>query len=145
MKKINKKSIVLACIAGACILTVGIIAVFILQKDSLMIDTHVYNWVASWQSQTMTQIAKAITMLGSASVLIAIAVLALLGKDRKLGILISLNLIVITVLNSILKWVIQRPRPDEDFRLIMEKGFSFPSRTFYGEYGVLWITYLCGL
>lgn len=37
-----------------------------------------------------------------------------------------INLISITILNQILKYVVQRPRPTE-FRIIDESGYSFPS------------------
>ena len=37
-----------------------------------------------------------------------------------------INLLISTVLNIILKNVVQRPRPNE-FRLITETGYSFPS------------------
>ena len=39
---------------------------------------------------------------------------------------ISLNLILITLLNILLKNIVQRPRPI-DYRLIEEVGYSFPS------------------
>ena len=50
----------------------------------------------------------------------------LLIKNKKIGLSIILNLIVITGLNQILKYILQRPRPTE-YRLIEETGFSFPS------------------
>lgn len=125
-KKKQKHGWLLA-IAGCCMVLVCIITIVILQKDTLTIDTAVYNWLMTWESDTMTYIAKAFTMLGSAAVLITIAALALLGKDRKLGMLISLNLIFITLANQLLKHIIQRPRPNEDFHLVEGHGFSFPS------------------
>jgi len=140
--KTNARNIWLWVIAGCCLALVGIIALLIMQHGILTVDTTVYSWIARWQSNSMTQIAKAITMLGSAAVLIAIAALALLRKNRKLGIVISLNLIIITIANCILKLIIQRQRPDEALRLVQEHGFSFPSRTLHGKHGFLWITHM---
>ena len=142
MKKISKKKIGLYGLAVFCIVIVGIIVTMVLTQEKLAIDTQVYNWISTWQSTTMTNLVKNITRLGSTTVLMTIAAISLLGKDRKLGIVISLNLFVITMLNKLLKGIIQRPRPDERLRLIEEHGFSFPSRTFNGKYGILWTFYL---
>ena len=43
-----------------------------------------------------------------------------------IGILIGTNLVIITILNQIFKFILQRPRPTE-FRIIDETGYSFPS------------------
>ena len=47
-------------------------------------------------------------------------------KNKKIGLSIFSNLIIITVLNQLLKRILQRPRPTE-FRIIEETGYSFPS------------------
>ena len=51
---------------------------------------------------------------------------------------ILINLVIITCINQLLKHVFIRQRPSI-LTLIEEKGYSFPSRTFYGKYGFLWI------
>ena len=74
-----------------------------------------------------TPIAKFITNFGGAIFLIILTItLFILIKNKKIGLSIILNLIVITGLNQILKNILQRPRPTE-YRLIEETGFSFPS------------------
>ena len=74
-----------------------------------------------------TPIAKFITNFGGAIFLIILTItLFILIKNKKIGLSIILNLIVITGLNQILKYILQRPRPTE-YRLIEETGFSFPS------------------
>ena len=47
-------------------------------------------------------------------------------KNKKIGLSIFSNLVIITVLNQLLKRILQRPRPTE-FRIIEETGYSFPS------------------
>jgi len=121
------KTVCLLGIAGLCMLLVGCLAICIVQNGNIAMDATIYQWIAKWRSNSMTQIAKIVTMMGSAAVLITIAALALLGKDRKLGLFISANLIMIAITNFVLKWLIQRPRPDEALRLVQERGFSFPS------------------
>ena len=53
-------------------------------------------------------------------------VLFILIKNRKIGLSIFSNLVIITVLNQLLKNILQRPRPTE-YRIIEETGYSFPS------------------
>ena len=47
-------------------------------------------------------------------------------KNKKIGLSIFTNLVIITVLNQLLKRILQRPRPTE-YRIIQETGYSFPS------------------
>ena len=78
-------------------------------------------------TDNITPIAKGITQLGGAIFLIGLAIiLAIVIKNKKIGVLIWLNLGISTLLNQILKYVVQRPRPTE-FRIIDESGYSFPS------------------
>ena len=53
-------------------------------------------------------------------------ILFIVIKNKKIGLSIFLNLVIITVLNQLLKRILQRPRPTE-FRIIEETGYSFPS------------------
>ena len=75
----------------------------------------------------LTNVLKIITNLGSAVALITITILSLIIlKNKKIGLCITINLALSTILNLLLKNIIQRPRP-EGYRLIEETGFSFPS------------------
>jgi len=47
-------------------------------------------------------------------------------KNKKIGLSIFTNLVIITILNQSLKRILQRPRPTE-YRIIQETGYSFPS------------------
>ena len=76
---------------------------------------------------SLTPIFKIITWFGSATCLILLAVILFFTiKNKKVGLLISTNLIIITILNQALKIIVQRPRPTE-YRIINEAGYSFPS------------------
>ena len=78
-------------------------------------------------SDFVTPIAKFITNFGGAIFLITLTViLFILIKNKKIGLSIFSNLVIITVLNQLLKRILQRPRPTE-FRIIEETGYSFPS------------------
>ena len=52
--------------------------------------------------------------------------LFLLIKNKKIGLSIISNIVIITILNQLLKRILQRPRPTE-FRIVEETGYSFPS------------------
>lgn len=78
-------------------------------------------------SDFATPIAKFITNFGGAIFLITLTIiLVILIKNKKIGLSIFSNLVIITVLNQLLKRILQRPRPTE-FRIIEETGYSFPS------------------
>ena len=72
-------------------------------------------------------IAKFITNFGGAIFLIVLTIILLISiKNKKIGLSIFSNLAIITILNQLLKRVLQRPRPTE-YRIIEETGYSFPS------------------
>ena len=74
-----------------------------------------------------TPIAKFMTNFGGAIFVISLTtILFFVIKDKKIGISIITNLGIVTILNQIIKFIMQRPRPTE-FRLIEETGYSFPS------------------
>ena len=76
---------------------------------------------------SLTPIFKIITWFGSATCIILLALILFFTiKNKKVGLLISTNLIIITTLNQALKIIVQRPRPTE-YRIINEAGYSFPS------------------
>ena len=108
-----------------------IVFLFILENvfdnEIIIFDTNIYNTISLVKTNIITGIFKVITEFGDAMVLILIALVSLvLVKNKKIGTAISLNLASIGLLNYILKNIIQRPRP-EDFRLVEESGYSFPS------------------
>ena len=78
-------------------------------------------------SDFVTPIAKFITNFGGAVFLsIATIALLLLIKNKKIGLSIFSNIVIITILNQLLKRILRRPRPTE-FRIVEETGYSFPS------------------
>ena len=92
-------------------------------QEIMQIDILNYKIISS----NTTKIAIFVTNFGSATILIIISTMLLLAiKDKKIGLLIFLNLVIESLLNALLKNIIQRPRP-EGIKLIIEKGYSFPS------------------
>lgn len=100
----------------------------VFNKEIMKRDVIGYELVSKYLiSDFATPIAKVITELGGAMFLILITCfLFVLIKNKKIGISIIFNLSIITMLNVLLKRIVQRPRPEE-FRIINETGYSFPS------------------
>jgi len=115
------------------------IAEDMLEKEIYTMDIVTYDFILKYlRNNVLTVILKVITNFASAFFLIAMCIISFsVGKNKKYGICITLNLILVTAINLILKNIVQRPRPNE-LRIIDETGYSFPSRTFYGKYGFLW-------
>lgn len=127
LKKIIKKDYKWIILFLCVILFLAILE-DVFEYETLALDTSVYTIVVEkMRNPILTDILKIITNLGSAFVLITITILSLIIlKNKKIGLCITLNLALSTLLNVLLKNIIQRPRP-EGYRLIEETGFSFPS------------------
>ncbi len=112
------------------ICVIGFLVIFeqIGEQEIMKIDRIGYHLISKFLiSDFVTPIAKFITIMGSAIFLIAVTViLCIVIQNKKIGISIVTNLIIITELNLLLKNIVQRPRPTE-FRMIDESGYSFPS------------------
>ncbi len=87
-----------------------------------------YNLISTYLiNDSFTPIMKVITWFGSATCLVPLTlILLVLVKNKKIGFLVGTNLVTVTILNQLLKFILQRPRPTE-FRIINEIGYSFPS------------------
>ena len=111
-----------------CLIGFLALAEDVFHKEIMKGDIIGYKIISTFLiSDFTTPIAKFITNFGGAIFLIILTItLFILIKIKKIGLSIILNLIVITGLNQILKYILQRPRPTE-YRLIEETGFSFPS------------------
>lgn len=111
-----------------CVIILLAIIEDIFEKETIEMDTALYKIIVlNLRSEPLTAIMKVITALGGSYVLIGLTMLSFIViKNKKIGTLITSNLAVITLLNIILKNIIQRPRP-EGYRLITESGYSFPS------------------
>jgi undecaprenyl-diphosphatase len=120
----NKKIIVIAFFSIMFLLILR--DVFIYEVTSY--DNWAYDvFVDNLRSNNMTLFMMIITAFGNAFTLIGIILLFfLLSKNKKNGIYLSINIILIFLTNIIVKAIIQRPRPS-GYNLIVENNYSFPS------------------
>jgi undecaprenyl-diphosphatase len=122
--KINKNKKII-------IVTLSLLIFFIILRDVFIYEVTSYdNWaygvfVENLRSDNMTIFMKSITFCGSGLALFIIISLLLI-KNRKNGLTSLLNLSIIFILNSIIKIIVQRPRPS-GYNLIVESNYSFPS------------------
>lgn len=111
-----------------CLIGFLAIAEDVFNKEIMSGDIIGYKLVSTFLiSDFATPITKFITNFGGAIFLIALTiVLLVLIKNKKIGISIFSNLVIVTILNQLLKAILQRPRPTE-YRIVEETGYSFPS------------------
>lgn len=100
----------------------------VLRGEIIRIDTFFHAMlVKNLRSDFLTPIMKFFTFLGSSYMIIAVTISTIfLFKNKRKGIFISINLILVVLMNQLLKFVIQRDRPFGE-AIMIEKGFSFPS------------------
>ena len=111
-----------------CLIGFLALAEDVFNKEIMNGDIIGYKMISTFLiSDFVTPIAKFITNFGGAIFLIVSTIaLFVLLKNKKIGLSIFTNLVIITALNQLLKGILQRPRPTE-FRIIEETGYSFPS------------------
>ncbi len=121
----NNCSLIIIFIATIVFLAI----LWTLDSDNIMRnDMLIYNFISKhFINDISTMFFKFITNLSGEVFIITLTVLLVIFiKNKKLKLIIPINLIIITLLNLILKNIVQRPRPTE-FQIISEKGYSFPS------------------
>lgn len=101
--------------------------VAILVKYDLLsaFDTFIYDMIIQFQSDRLTFFFRQITRFGNGEIVIAIALLFLLIR-KKLAFFCLINIICNNLLNTGLKLLMMRVRPNI-LRLIEIGGYSFPS------------------
>lgn len=111
-----------------CVIIFLELAEDVFEKEIMKGDIIGYQFISTYlMSDWITPIAKLVTNLGGATILITLTIILLITiKEKKIGFSIAANLIIVTGLNVLLKNIVQRPRPTE-YRLISENGYSFPS------------------
>ena len=102
---------------------------FEIKTDDIMrLDAAAYSLVVMhMRTAWLTPIMQSISDLAYPVVLVVmLLVIEAFAPGRRPGLCAAVNLVLATLLNLLLKTLVQRPRP-EGYRLVAESGFSFPS------------------
>lgn len=115
-------------IGSIAIILFVLVARRVLVEEITFYDKVAYDiLVNNLRNEYLTMVMKLFTYLCSVEVLLFLCVFVFLfTTDRMKASLVSVNLIINYLINTLIKYIVQRPRPD-GYRLIAENGFSFPS------------------
>lgn len=114
-------------VLAICIIILIDIVKSLWQDEIYRWDIGVYEQISYFISEPLTIVAKIITTIGSAYIIIALFLIIMIwGWKKGYGKYILSNLVLIFASNQILKRIIRRPRPELN-PIVIENGFSFPS------------------
>ena len=119
--------IVSACLLVFLVLLNRVLAGEIMALDRSAIALMVGHVRAAWLTPIMEMVSFLVTPVPLFACIFAVALAARSRGLKGLGWFCTVNLVGSTILNQLLKFAIQRPRPDVSLRLIEIGGFSFPS------------------
>ncbi len=105
-----------------------IVVAYLVKSDRIeWFDGFVYNIVTLGKSPILTSFYKFVTKFSNEFMILLICFVSfIVFKNKKYGLLISLNAIIVFLINYVLKSIFTRPRP-VDLMIIFENGYSFPS------------------
>lgn len=89
-------------------------------------DDSIYNFLISLRSKSLDFYFINITRFANTISILIIVIILLLTLKKEDGILLGISTISSVIINTIIKHIIKRPRPDH-LRLITQGGYSFPS------------------
>lgn len=115
-------------VACACVLVFLMILEDVYDVESMRLDRAAYWLIVEhlrtpWLTPVMESFSALATPVSLVVLLLAVAAFA---PGKRPGMCCAVNLVLVVVINQVLKFIIQRPRPD-GFRLATASGFSFPS------------------
>ena len=97
-----------------CMVLFSILLKEVSEREILKIDEVVYKFISTYFIRDNTiSVAKAVTWFGSFwAVIFVTFLIVIFSKNWKLGIIIITNAVITSILNRILKNIIERPRPN---------------------------------
>ena len=123
MKQFKKKEIIICSVLlSIFFLVLGVV----LLDRNLVIDEAIYNFVMKSRCPFLDNYFTFVTRLGNPiTVVIVVIVTCLILRNKDIIYVLS-SAVASSGFNTIIKQLVRRSRPDH-LRLVVEKGFSFPS------------------
>lgn len=115
-------------LAFLCLIVFGIIGFNIYNGNDMVIDGGIYNFISKYFiNDYMTPFVKVLTNIGDVLCIMVVIILCMfLFKNNKIRASIIINLVIVTGMNTLLKYLFMRDRPAFNV-LVNESGYSFPS------------------
>lgn len=114
-------------IIASLLLIAFLLVMFLVVTDNIStFDSAIYNFLIGLRCKGLDIYFKWITKLGNTMTILCIVVLLLIYLEKKYAVMLGISTISSVVINTIIKYIIRRPRP-EHLRLITQGGYSFPS------------------
>ncbi len=113
-------------ISAISLLLFTIVMILVLNNSITLFDNTIYNFLISKRCDFLDTYFKTITKLGNTVPVLLIVIILLITLNKKDKILLGTSAVLSVVINTILKNIVERPRPDH-LRLITQGGYSFPS------------------
>jgi len=115
-------------LAILCLIVFGVIGFNIFNGNDIVIDSVIYDFIfKNFIGDYMTSFMKMLTNIGDVLCIVVVTVLCMfLFKNNKIRASIVINLVVVTGMNTLLKYLFIRNRPTFNV-LVNESGYSFPS------------------
>lgn len=124
----NKRVVIVSvCLLVFLVLLNRVLAGEIMALDRSAIALVVGHVRTAWLTPFMKAVSFMVTPVPLVVIVFAVALAGRARGVRGLGWFCAVNLAGSTILNQLLKFAIQRPRPDVSLRLVEIGGFSFPS------------------
>lgn len=114
------------------VLTILFIIILILIKTNNLVcfDNYIYNIITIKTTNLLTLFYKIFTFLGSTLFIVSLCIffliLFIILKKKNYGLIIAITLIISTIINNLIKFIVNRKRPLVN-ALVVEKSSSFPS------------------
>ena len=127
MRRLIRENLWTLAIAVGLVVFVAIM-VNLLSEEIARLDAAAY-WLfvvklrRDWLTPTMQGLSTLASPVGLLAMLVMVGAFA---PGRRPGWCAATNLVLVVILNTLIKNIVQRPRPD-GFRLVSEWGYSFPS------------------
>lgn len=104
-----------------------VLSILIFTKKDVYLDSYIYTNISKYISDDLTLVISNLTHLASAIVVLVVTLFSFIFfKNKKYGIFLLLDLILITIFQYVLKFIFVRPRPI-NINIIEASGYSFPS------------------